>query len=440
MNATSANIFNALLIFVEQCMLPLLADGFFRKKRSSRFAVVSFLLLTAFICITLFFTESNTVLKICISTIISVIWVNLCYETTFVKALFTCLLWLAFLTVGDNTCLSVLSAFTEKGLPVLMEDPIFYYFICFSAKAAELFLVVMIHTWTKRHFIHSYSTVWNWLRMILFPATMLFVSICLFRIYTFAPNMERELAICNAIVVFVDIISIFLLNSLEQQQEAVRDNIILRQNMKTELDNIEAWRKAYDGQRKQTHDFQNQLLVIYGLVKEQAPKEEILAYIKRLQNVELPGTMMVKTHRTVVDIILNQKYAIAESREIRLLSQLDDLSAFPLSDDALIIVLSNLIDNAIEACSKIENADERFISLKMKVEQMAAFLYIENPTKEPVHIVNNRIVTTKKDPLEHGYGLQNIASVLEQNNAVYLLNYNKDKHVFSFSAQIATEQ
>lgn len=440
MSATAANIFNTLLIFIEQCMLPILADGFFRKKRSSCFSAISFLLLIALICVTLYFTGADAVSKIFISTIISVIWVNLCYETTFVKALFTCLFWLGFLTIGDNICLTVLSAFTEKGLHALMEDPISYYFICFSAKALELFLVVLIHTWTKRHFIHSYSTVWSWLRVILFPATMLFVSICLLRVYTFTQNMARELAVCNATIMLVDIISIFLLNSLEQQQEAVRDNIILRQNMKTELDNIEAWKNAYDGQRKQTHDFQNQLLVIYGLVKEQAPKEEILAYIKRLQNVELPGTMMVKTHRTVVDIILNQKYAIAESREIRLLSQLDDLSAFPLPDDALIIVLSNLIDNAIEACSKIENVDERFISLKMKVEQMAAFLYIENPTKEPVHIVNNRIVTTKKNPLEHGYGLQNIASVLEQNHAVYLLNYNEDKHVFSFSAQIATEQ
>lgn len=440
MSATAANIFNTLLIFAEQCMLPILADGFFSKKHSPRFSVISFLLLSALICVTLYFTGADTILKIFISIIVSVIWVNLCYETTFVKALFTCLLWLAFLTVGDNTCLSALSAFTVKGLHALMEDPISYYFICFSAKALELFFAVMIHIWTKRHFIHSNSTVWSWLRVILFPATMLFVSICLFRIYTFAPNMEWELAICNAIIVFVDIISIFLLNSLEQQQEAVRDNIILRRNIKTELDNIEAWRKAYDGQRKQTHDFQNQLLVIYGLVKERAPKEEILAYIKRLQNVELPGTMMVKTHRTVVDIILNQKYAIAESREIRLLSQLDDLSAFPLPDDALIIVLSNLIDNAIEACSKIENADKRFISLKMKVEQMAAFIYIENPTREPVHIVGNRIVTTKKNPLEHGYGLQNITSVLEQNNAVYLLNYNKDNHIFSFSAQIAIDQ
>lgn len=139
-----------------------------------------------------------------------------------------------------------------------------------------------------------------------------------------------------------------------------------------------------------------------------------------------------------MDIILNQKFAIAKSRNIRFTFQLDDLSAFPLADDALITVLSNLIDNAIEASEKIEDPQARFISLKMRVEPQAAFLYIENTTAEPVLIQNNRILTTKKNPLEHGYGLQNVISVLNQNHALYLLNYDSEAHIFSFSAQIVT--
>lgn len=378
--------------------------------------------------------------KYVLLAVLFALWVFFVYDASLIKSCFPSVFLMTYLTVIDNVVLALVSTIMGKEAQELIGRPESYYLICFFTKTLELFGIVIIRTWLGRHFSNAYLSVFDWLRVSAFPLAILFVSVYLLRIYYLDPSLSYELAICNAILLVLDLVSILILSYLEQQQEAVRDNIILRQNMKTELDNIEAWKKAYDGQRKQTHDFQNQLLVIYGLVKEQAPKEEILAYIKRLQNVELPGTMMVKTHRAVVDIILNQKYAIAESREICLQSQLDDLSAFPLPDDALIIVLSNLIDNAIEACSKIENADERLISLKMKVEQMAAFLYIENPTKEPVHIVNNKIVTTKKNPLEHGYGLQNIASVLEQNNAVYLLNYNEDKHIFSFSAQISIGQ
>lgn len=440
MSSTAAYFFNTAVILLENCMLFILVSGFFQRKRSNVYSAISFILTSLLSCVVIFFFGNIMLAKYVLLAVLFALWVFFVYDASLIKSCFPSVFLMTYLTVIDNVVLALVSTIMGKEAQELIGRPESYYLICFFTKTLELFGIVIIRTWLGRHFSNAYLSVFDWLRVSAFPLAILFVSVYLLRIYYLDPSLSYELAICNAILLVLDLVSILILSYLEQQQEAVRDNIILRQNMKTELDNIEAWKKAYDGQRKQTHDFQNQLLVIYGLVKEQAPKEEILAYIKRLQNVELPGTMMVKTHRAVVDIILNQKYAIAESREICLQSQLDDLSAFPLPDDALIIVLSNLIDNAIEACSKIENADERFISLKMKVEQMAAFLYIENPTKEPVHIVNNKIVTTKKNPLEHGYGLQNIASVLEQNNAVYLLNYNEDKHIFSFSAQISIGQ
>lgn len=436
MSLMMANVFNIALILLEDCMLIILANGFFVRKRTNGFVFLSFLALALFDCLLMYFAGDSSEVKIVTSIGSFTIWILLCYDATVPKCIFPVLFWMAYLMLGDAVFLSLLSTIMDKSLDKLMSDANSYFFICFCVKAAELLGIVIIHTWMRKHFTQSYSTFLDWIRVMIFPVATLLVSIFLLRIYYFAPEMSWELAVCSAIILLVDIVSIFLLNFLEEQQKAVRDNVILRQSMKAELDNVEAWRKAYDGQRKQTHDFQNQLLVIHGLVKQQAPTEEVLGYIERLQHIDLPSTMIVKTHRTAVDIILNQKYAIAESRSIRFSSQLDDLSAFPLPDDALITVLANLIDNAIEACEKIENIQERYISLNMKVEQQAAFLHIENPTAAPVHIQNNRIFTTKRNPLEHGYGLQNIIYVLEQHKAIYLLDYDPENKIFSFSAQI----
>ena len=99
--------------------------------------------------------------------------------------------------------------------------------------------------------------------------------------------------------------------------------------------------------------------MLHGLVEQQEQKEKILRYIESLQPMEPLGTMLVRTHRTAVDIILNQKFYIAENRGIRFTTQLDDLTSFPLPDDALISVLSNLVDNAIEATGKVEDASHR---------------------------------------------------------------------------------
>lgn len=436
MSAMMANLFNTMLIFLESMMLFILASGFFRRSKSLAFTVISFCIVSTIACAIIYLFGSSLLPKYILLSLSLALWVFIVYRASLVRCMFPVVFLMAYLTLMDNFVITLVSATMGKSSQELLGTPESYYMICFLTKTVELLGIVMIRTWVRRRFANAYLGLLDWLKVLVFPLSILLVSVFLLRIYYLAPEISHELVVCNAILLGLDVVSILVLSYLERQQEAVKDNIILRQSMKNQLDNVEAWRKAYDGQRKQTHDFQNQLLVIHGLVQQQVPKEKILRYIESLQPREVWGATLVQTHRTAVDIILNQKFYIAENRGIRFTAQLDDLSSFPLPDDALISVLSNLADNAIEACEKIEEKQSKFISLKMKVEPGAAFIYIENPTASPVHIVNNRVLTTKKNPMEHGYGLQNVASILERYDSIFLLNYNENTKVFSFSAQI----
>lgn len=53
--------------------------------------------------------------------------------------------------------------------------------------------------------------------------------------------------------------------------------------------------------------------------------------------------------------------------------EVNDLSHFPLSNDECVVVLSNLLDNAIEACSVC--AGEKLIRIRMKKDKE----YSKNP-------------------------------------------------------------
>lgn len=50
--------------------------------------------------------------------------------------------------------------------------------------------------------------------------------------------------------------SIFLLDHLEKQQIAIRNNVILEQDLKIERESISSWVSAYREERKRSHDFQ----------------------------------------------------------------------------------------------------------------------------------------------------------------------------------------
>lgn len=436
MTVTTANILNTALIFLEYTMLYILINGLFESKRPLVIEILSFIIAAAVNNVVMFFFWDNFWIKNCTLAVTMVIWMFFSFRVGFVKCLFPVLFWLAYLTICDNSMISLLGSIIGGRITLVLNDPDSYYLVSLSIKTVELFGITLLNIWLKHHFEHDSASVSDWLRVLIFPLTTMVMSIMLLRVFYLYPLAAHELLICNAVLLILNVTSIFILNYLEQQRKNAKDQLILHRSMKAALESVETWKRAYEQQRKQTHDFKNLLIVLRGFAERETSRSEMIDYIERLQHFDAAGSTMINTHRTAVDIILNQKLAAAERVNIRFMPQLDDLSNFPLPDDELTIVLSNLIDNAIEACEKIEDGRRRYIRLNMKVEQQSAYLRIENPTASPVEIKNNRIATAKAKNAVHGYGIQNIITVLERHSAYYLFEYNEREHTLSFTLQL----
>lgn len=428
---------NLVLITIENIMLYLLVTAFFPKTRSDK--AVWLMTAGAYLVIIfiLYIFKDAAFIKRLLLFGVYLIWIYFAFKSDWVKRVFVFIFWLGYLMLFDNVCISAVSLITNMSYEEMLSNPYGFYILCISIKISETFGIVIIRTWIMRHFNRGNMINFaSGIRFLVTPFSSLIISFFLAAIFFNSPTLSHEILFCILMVLFSDIVSIFLLNYFETQTAAAKDNIILRQSMKTELDSIEAWKGAYEGQRKITHEFKNQLAVLQGMIETNAPKDDVINYLDKLQNINLPTSIIINTHRMAMDIILSQKLSIAESKNIKFSTRLDDLSAFPLPDEALVIVIANLIDNAIEACEQIPDKDSRRILLKIKMAEDTAFLYIENSTSGPVKIAGNRIVTTKKNALYHGYGLQNVFSVLDKYNAIYSLDYEEESGIFSFSAQI----
>lgn len=426
---------NFFLVTVEVLCMTHLANAFFEKRVSTRRHILLTLLYILLANLPLLVFPANTVLRVSGSALLAILWLLLNYRASVFKGLFVAVFWLSYLTVVDALFLASSSVFAGDASASLLSDPFAYYLLCCSAKVFELLTVVLIHAWVGKRFQPPYSTWTDWLRVLFFPAASLAAALALVRILYIAPYLARELFACMFLLLLADLMAIFLLNYLEHQRQAALENTVLRQNLKLEGEHIEALKAAYAEQRKQTHDFQNQLAVLQGMAEHHAPQEEFSAYLETILAISFPATIYVSTNRLVVDIVLSQKYSAAKSRGIPFRTILDDLADFPLPDDVLVVVLTNLIDNAFEACEKLPE-DKRRVLLKMQNTEDSAILYIENPTLHPVKIRNDRIVTTKPDPLAHGYGLKNVCALLDRHNADHAMRYDPAAGVFCFSVQI----
>ena len=107
------------------------------------------------------------------------------------------------------------------------------------------------------------------------------------------------------------------------------------------------------------------------------------------------------TNNPVVDILVGNKLGIARSNGIGVSCSL--ILPYPCSvrDIDLCIILSNGLDNAIQACQKIDSGTEKYIRVSSSTQGDFILLEIENSIR-------------RKELFKRGTGLMNIKAVAEK--------------------------
>lgn len=97
----------------------------------------------------------------------------------------------------------------------------------------------------------------------------------------------------------------------------------------------------------------------------------------------------------------------------------------------LVTILSNLLDNAIEAAKQC-NVGKRTVKIKLLSEDDVLTIAVSNTYKtEPMLTEDGYIRTTKNNKEEHGWGIRNIVATLEKYDAEYIIDYKNGEFVFS---------
>ena len=435
MNMLLLYTLNIVVIALENIMLAYLASGFFTRKVSRPIFLLSVLGIFIVMPLGYAFTESIPFANLVIFILLSTIWMQLIFRPGIIKSLFVSIFLDSFFYAVDSIVIYTILSAAKDGAAI-MNDPYSYYTLCFAAKAVELFGVVLFRTWVVRR-RDRYASNWlDWLRVLFYPLITLIIAILLARLLSVLPEQSSLLLICLTILLSSDFLSVFLLDYIEQQRMAKQDNVILKQSLQMASDQVRSLEESYSQQRKLTHDFKNQLAVIKGMIGTETSYDDVAEYLDQITAETAPAGNYVDTNRLIANLLINQKMEEAKRRHIHMRAELDDLSQFPLSDEALVVVLSNLLDNALEACEKIEDESRRQLLLTMQMKEQSSYLCVENTTAGAVRIVNNTIRTTKGASMEHGYGLRNACAALEQAGAIYSLHYDEETSTFCFSAEI----
>ena len=237
---------NVLLVLLEVIVLVFFASVFFKKNLSRRKFGASVILLAISNITALALLDSHFWSKAFAVIIVDAIWLKIAYDDTIMQSIGIAIGFYSFVSVWDVLVLLAVSFLSKKAFSTYMENPMEYYLICYGVKCLELLLTVIIGLFAKNRFQFKNTTWKDWLRATLFPLTTIFCSVIFFQIYEVESAVGTELLLCEIILLFFDVMAIWILDYMDQQQAALQDNIILKRSIKQEKESMEALVEAYD--------------------------------------------------------------------------------------------------------------------------------------------------------------------------------------------------
>lgn len=264
-----------------------------------------------------------------------------------------------------------------------------------------------------------------WLSIFLIPLGSLYITIILLE----SLNLNiYGIVSCIIILFSINIIAFYLYDALNKAFKDKIEKLALEEQNKYYQRQIEIINSSYENIKSLRHDMKNYLISLKGYI-EKEEKEKTIDYILKFHNGLYERKEFSRSGNMEIDSILN--YKLQEARSKGILISLEskipsNINASPLD---MVVILGNLLDNAIEASSKVEN--DRRIDIGIKYKNNILFIFISNTFNGSIIYEGDKIKTIKEDKENHGIGLNNIENILKKYNGTMKIyhtenNFNVD--------------
>lgn len=165
------------------------------------------------------------------------------------------------------------------------------------------------------------------------------------------------------------------------------------------------------------HDIKNHMIALNQMLSSDE-NSKALEYLSKLNEMSDSSQLFSHTENVALDSIINYKLCEARQKGIVCTFHSSVPEFLNIRDEDIIIILGNLLDNAIEACLKLE--DKRYIDLKLNYNRGILFISIANSYNGSLKKgINSNLLTSKKDKSLHGLGLKNIQNALGHYNGTF---------------------
>jgi len=298
-----------------------------------------------------------------------------------------------------------------------------YSAICVLVGSHILTFIATLVFRDLKHFKNNTAIPFSqWLATVLMPLCSFFLLILLFR----SENASLNTILFSIIITLIlNITAFYIYNNLVKiYNTKLKEALLLQQN--TFLDKqLNLMKNSISKTKSVMHDYKNHLMAISRYL-ERNNSIGALQYLSELDKalVDSKNKDISKSGNINIDSILNYKLNAAIEKGIFVTLNIKIPSELPVTSFDINVILSNLIDNAVEAASKLK--EDKFINIDLFYCIGILNLSIENSFNGQVTMKQSCILSSKKDKFYHGIGLKNVTRTVKKYSGDIDINFQDD--------------
>lgn len=418
-------IVNLLATTIEELVLVKLFDIYSKRKRKN-FTIYSLLLIPIMTVQIFDFFGLDSNIKLLIILIIDFIYCMYCYENKVFKTiLISGLYWMISMGI-DLLAFSAVNAFNLNSNAINIMNSTAYRLelIVFS----KIMLIAAVIILRKLNLKSGLTTKQYISILIPMAANILFIVVIWSFVYKYIPNniqINYVVFILSVLLIFSNISILTIMNNIIKENKLKIENEKIREKIDMQYNYYLSLKKEQDKVAKFRHDIKNHLLCIKNLNTTKESNE----YIEKI-NLEINQNIVdFNTGNAIVDVIFYEKSIICIDKKIEYKFDVDYSKCEFIDVIDTCSIFSNLLDNAIEACDKIDEG-KKFIEIKGHIANGFFVIKCENTKVNDVLYIGENIITDKEDKEFHGIGIKSIRESFEKYGGDINIEVLDNKFIF----------
>lgn len=211
------------------------------------------------------------------------------------------------------------------------------------------------------------------------------------------------------LIMFLNVLLFVLMNKMQRDNITKEEYNLLKSSLSAQEKLAVEIKESYTEIKILRHDMKHYFIAAAELISDGKPNEA-KQYIENVINEKInPAAAVINTGSAVIDAAINNKITACANKCIEVKCMIDT-KFVGINDMDFSILLSNLLDNAINGCDMTEPKIEFTIQSKKSF----TYIIVKNKIITSVLADNPQLLTKKEDKTNHGYGIKSIKSIAKK--------------------------